>query len=80
MTGDEPRSVAGDVYVGSDDTSAVPAHDLHCDACPSLETTADVPAVPCHTQWNLWVYTDGGEHCSCILHARSSTAGQQSEP
>jgi hypothetical protein len=46
MPGDKPRAVSAEVDVGSNDTTAVASHNLHGDSGSTLETAADVAAVP----------------------------------
>lgn len=41
---------------------------LHGDASSPLHTAANICAVPCHAEWNLWVDTDCGKDCTSVLH------------
>jgi hypothetical protein len=79
MTGDEPRPIPRKVHIRSNDTPAVPTHDLHSNASPPLKTPTNISAIPRHTQRYLWVYPNRSEYRPRILHARSPTSRQQRE-
>lgn len=55
VASDVPRPVTREVDVRGDDATAVATHDLHGNARPSLETPADVAAVPGESERDLWI-------------------------
>jgi len=63
----KPWSIPAEVDITGDNTTTVAAHDLHGNSGSSFQASANIAAVPGHTERNLRVYADGGEHRAAVL-------------
>jgi hypothetical protein len=79
MTYLKSRCIPSQVHITRNDTTTVPAHDLHRNTRPALQASANIPAVPRHTERNLRIYTNRSKHRTRILHARLLRRNQHRE-
>lgn len=80
MPCNKARRIPREVNITGNNSTAVPAHDLHGNACSSLQAPANIPRVPRHAQRDLRVDPDGRKHGPCILNTSFAAASQHSEP